>query len=94
MMQRARLILWTLIVLSLAADVAYFLGGERARLFVANARDGCFPWSPAVVEFSPGMTICPGQMVVITIQIPVPAQALRLPLPPPLEPRAKPMKGI
>lgn len=32
-----------------------------AELFYINAQAGCYPWSPAIVEYHDGMTICPGQ---------------------------------
>lgn len=54
---------WFLIFV-LAIDAAITLNlafGERVRLFIANGQAGCWPWSPAVVELRPGMTICPGQ---------------------------------
>ena len=50
----------------------------QIRLLAVNARAGCFPWSPPVVEFRQGMNICPGQVARIA---PFPALPLE-PLPP------------
>lgn len=39
-------------------------------LFLINARAGCWPWSPKVVAYKPGMTLCPGQTAVMRIELP------------------------
>jgi hypothetical protein len=46
----------------LAIDIGViYVHREEWRLLYINARAGCYPWSPAEVEFHEGMTICPGQ---------------------------------
>lgn len=35
--------------------------GREIQLLIINAKAGCYPWSPAVVFYEPGMTLCPGQ---------------------------------
>lgn len=37
-----------------------------------NASAGCFPWSPAEVEFYQGMTLCPHQRARVTIPLALP----------------------
>lgn len=49
---------------------------DEIRLVFENARSGCWPWSPAVVDYYPGMTLCPGQEARVRIIVPLP------PLPP------------
>ncbi len=39
---------------------------------VDNALAGCFPWAPKVVDYYPGMTLCPGQEAVFTGRIIIP----------------------
>ena len=34
-----------------------------------NAIGGCYPWSPAEVEYHEGMTLCPGQTTLIKIEV-------------------------
>ena len=63
--------IWTLIALTWAANVVLWTAGDRVILFVINARAGCWPWSPAEVEYYPGMTLCPGQTAKTTIMIPL-----------------------
>ena len=62
-----------LLILALAGIAAFWIAvvvfEDRLRLLVENAKGGCFPWSPAVVEYHEGMTLCPGQSVIITIKI-------------------------
>ena len=39
---------------------------------VDDFRAGCWPWSPALVEYHPGMTLCPHQEVDVTFTIIIP----------------------
>ena len=41
---------------------------QHVILFFINASYGCWPWSPKVVEYKPGMTLCPGQTAVAHIE--------------------------
>lgn len=41
------------------------------RIFYINARAGCWPWSPKMVEYHRGMTLCPGQSAMGTIMLPL-----------------------
>ncbi len=34
-----------------------------------NVAVGCYPWSPAEVEYHEGMVRCPGQRIIWTIQV-------------------------
>jgi len=45
---------------------------ERIDIFIINAKAGCWPWSPRVVEFRQGMTLCPGQSTRVDGMITVP----------------------
>jgi hypothetical protein len=42
---------------------------QQVFLLALNARYGCFPWSPAVVDYKPGMTLCPGQSTRVTVPL-------------------------
>jgi hypothetical protein len=44
--------------------------GRHAYRFMVNAEYGCFPWSPAVVQYHDSMTVCPGQTVIVGIPVP------------------------
>ena len=57
--RRRRLVAAAVLMLS-----AGLLAGSSAGLIASNALAGCWPWSPKVVEFYQGMTLCPGQRAV------------------------------
>jgi hypothetical protein len=47
---------------------------ERTKIIVINARAGCWPWTPAVVDYREGMTFCPGQKAIIRLSVPKPRE--------------------
>lgn len=51
-----------------AINLAIFFNSRRVVLFAINARAGCFPWSPKVVDYREGMTLCPGQIMRVPVQ--------------------------
>jgi hypothetical protein len=61
MTTRVRIAIMIALALFGAVDGAVIVLHERIAHFILNARDGCWPWSPADVEYHDGMTICPGQ---------------------------------
>ena len=36
---------------------------------VVNGAAGCWPWSPSIVTYRAGMTLCPGQSVVVYFDV-------------------------
>jgi hypothetical protein len=69
MSRRASFIVLAIAGAMLMLDIALMLFGADLGRLVANARYGCFPWSPPIVEYRPGMTLCPGQSAHATIII-------------------------
>jgi len=68
-----RWLLWLCLALCCVNTALILCRDGIARLWV-NAEAGCWPWSPAEVEYRDGMTICPGQSVHATIVIIVPQE--------------------
>lgn len=68
---------WLALAIALMLIVA---GYQTTRLVVINLAAGCYPWSPAVVPYQDGMTLCPGQSAVATMSIPHAAIPRRAPL--------------
>lgn len=66
--RRTRAALLAIAALMVAADLLLFFRDE-AFVFYLNAKAGCWPWSPKVVDYHEGMTICPGQSARATIII-------------------------
>lgn len=50
---------WFLIFL-ITLNVVIAVAPSAWRFYI-NGRAGCWPWSPAEVDYSEGMTLCPGQ---------------------------------
>jgi hypothetical protein len=56
----------------LAVDALVWWFGPRAYLLIINAKGGCYPWSPSVVEYHDHMTVCPWQTVMIKVPLEIP----------------------
>lgn len=69
--QTIRLLNWASVAL-LCVGLALVICHDQVVRFWINADAGCWPWSPAEVEYHDGMTICPGQSARATIIIVVP----------------------
>lgn len=68
-MKIAFVILLSLNLFTLACNAAWFTARDKIYLFIINAKCGCFPWSPKVVPYKPGMTLCPGQTAIMEVNI-------------------------
>jgi hypothetical protein len=68
-MAAIRKLIYIGLALGVLANVGLFFFGPQVALFYINAKGGCFPWSPAEVEYYDGMTICPGQSARMTIPL-------------------------
>ena len=84
-MRMSRFGIAILVSAALLAAVDTVVLWPQIRLLAVNARAGCFPWSPPVVEFKQGMNICPGQVARLMVPpLPVlPAEPLPAPKKPP-----------
>jgi hypothetical protein len=62
--------LLVIVLLSTVVNLAVVFFRKDVALFYINARAGCWPWSPKVVPYHEGMTICPGQAAMVPFVIP------------------------
>lgn len=57
----------------LVLDIVLLVFRQQIALAYINAQGGCYPWSPAEVEYHDGMTLCPGQSARMRLKIIIPA---------------------
>ena len=65
-----RLAIGVAVVAIEVAVIAAIIGYQRGLVDGANLASGCGPDVPSDVPYTPGMRVCPGQVIHLTIPIP------------------------